>query len=292
MTSKDSTCIVCENQFKNKSKDKKFCSMPCYRIAQKRGDYIGTKGTKLKYNCAHCAKEVLGKSKSTNRKGEHSDKIFCDRNCYDSFRSEIRNKIIGNCKNCGSELSRAKIKNNSSVYCSMTCRVVDKKPLTFTSICKICSVEFCGLKLVQGRVRKDRTKTTCSRDCYIQDIKTNKERKEKIALAFRGSKHPAWQGGKSYHSIGGFRGVNWKSIRLTIIERDKFKCVQCGMNREDHYAKYNCDFNVNHIKPFHQFGGKTELANKPSNLETLCKSCHTKTDAAYRKNNQIQMILF
>ena len=70
MTSKDSTCIVCENQFKNKSKDKKFCSMPCYRIAQKRGDYIGTKGTKLKYNCAHCAKEVLGKSKSTNRKAD------------------------------------------------------------------------------------------------------------------------------------------------------------------------------------------------------------------------------
>lgn len=292
MTSKDSTCIVCENQFKNKSKDKKFCSMPCYRIAQKRGDYIGTKGTKLKYNCAHCAKEVLGKSKSTNRKGGHSDNIFCDRACYNAFKSILKNKVLRNCMGCDNEISRAHGHAANAKYCSNDCKINHKKSKDRN--CIYCGVWFSSLKWNStiGRLVSDNFRKTCSEDCYISQIKTNQERKDKISRAFQGAKHPAWQGGKSFHSIGGFRGVNWKSIRLTIIERDKFKCVQCGMNREDHYAKYNCDFNVNHIKPFHQFGGKTELANKPSNLETLCKSCHTKTDAAYRKNNQIQMILF
>lgn len=88
-----------------------------------------------------------------------------------------------------------------------------------------------------------------------------------------------------------FRGSNWQVIRQKIIKRDDFKCIQCGLTREQHYEKYGRDLSVNHIKPFHQFGGKNELANKPSNLETLCDSCHTKTDWQYRKSNSIQQIL-
>ena len=90
---------------------------------------------------------------------------------------------------------------------------------------------------------------------------------------------------------GRFRGSNWKMIRQRIIERDGFKCVRCNLTRDQQFKKYGRDFSVNHIRPFHQFGGRNELANKPSNLETLCDSCHTKTDWQYRKANPIQQIL-
>ena len=68
MTKVNCTCIGCKAQFKAAPyKTNKYCGMACYRAAQKRGDYIGSKGTKRKYKCAHCNTDVVGKSKSTNR---------------------------------------------------------------------------------------------------------------------------------------------------------------------------------------------------------------------------------
>ncbi len=54
--------------------------------------------------------------------------------------------------------------------------------------------------------------------------------------------------------------------REATIEADNYKCRDCGINRDDHKAKYGQDLGVFHID------GNLDN-NNPSNLVTLCKSC-------------------
>ena len=54
--------------------------------------------------------------------------------------------------------------------------------------------------------------------------------------------------------------------RESTIEADDYKCRDCGINRDDHKAKYGQDLGVFHID-----GDLNN--NDPSNLVTLCKSC-------------------
>jgi len=292
MTESKCTCKTCGSQFKlMKGKRNIYCGMPCYRVAQKRGDYIGSKGTTRKHKCTYCDADVLGKSKSGKRNGESSENIFCNRQCYDAFKAAIKNRSKGECLNCGTVLTNENTNNPNPKYCSNSCKLEHKK--SKDRHCISCGVWFSSVKWngSAGRLVADNARKTCSEECYIKNIKTNKERKDKISQAFQGAKHPNWQGGSSYMEANKFRGSNWQVIRQKIIKRDGFKCIQCGLTREQHYGKYGRDLSVNHIKPFHQFGGKNELANKSSNLETLCDSCHTKTDWQYRKANPIQQIL-
>lgn len=290
MTNTHSTCAVCNSQFKTeKHKTNKFCGISCYRESQKRGDYIGTRENAAKHACKECGARVFGKSMSTKRDGTQSTDIFCNRECYDKYRSKIKNDNFGECACCGKKLGFKRSHNYKTKYCDLLCKNEHKK--SKDRHCISCGVWFSALKIFKDRGKKlvaDNTRKTCSTECYINNIKNNQDRKDKISTAFTGKKHPNWQGGTALIRSG-FRGYEWKNIRQEAIKRDRFKCNHCGIGRDEHYEKYNCDFNVNHIKPFFQFGGKTELANKLSNLETLCKSCHTKADWKYRKENQIQL---
>ena len=72
----------------------------------------------------------------------------------------------------------------------------------------------------------------------------------------------------------GFKLYNWQyqksnrldeNLRKATILRDNCKCMMCG--------KKNCKLEVHHIKP-KRLGG----SNTISNLITLCKSCHDKTE--------------
>lgn len=289
MNTQYSTCLVCNSQFKiRKNKANKYCGMSCYRVAQKRGDYIGKKAQPIG-KCLNCESDVYG-SFSKKRCGEKSTYIFCNRLCYDNHRSKIKEINFNDCACCGKKLGFKKSHNYKTKYCNNDCRNEHNKSKDRN--CISCGIWFSSLKwnTTAKRLVADNARKTCSNECYINNIKNNQERKDKISKAFTASKHPNWQGG-SQLSRSNFRGYEWRRIRLDAIERDGFRCVHCGIDRESHFARYKCDFNVNHIKPFHQFGGKTELANKLSNLETLCKSCHTKADWKYRKENHIQLIL-
>lgn len=288
MNAEHSTCLICNSQFKiKKSKANKYCGMDCYRTARKRGDYVQAIA-KPTGSCSNCGMDVYG-SFSKRRNGEKSENIYCNRSCYNSHRAKIKETPKSLCLNCNGPILLNATASTTPKYCCWNCRNEHKK--SKDRHCVHCGVWFSALKIFKDRNKKlvaDNSRKTCSTECYINNIKNNQDRKDKISTAFTGDKHPNWQGGTALMSMG-FRGYEWKNIRLEAIKRDKFKCVHCGMNRDDHYEKYNCDFNINHIKPFYQFGGNTELANKMSNLETLCKSCHTKADWKYRKENQIQL---
>ena len=62
-------------------------------------------------------------------------------------------------------------------------------------------------------------------------------------------------------------GTNWQKLREKIIARDNYRCRACGKS----FA--SASLHVHHIQPFKSFGDP-QLANKASNLVTLCASCH------------------
>jgi len=78
-------------------------------------------------------------------------------------------------------------------------------------------------------------------------------------------------------------GPNWDVQRNAARARDGFRCRQCG-KAEDPSAGRQHD--VHHIVPFRSFGyfrGLNEnykLANDLSNLQTLCRACHQRAEAA------------
>lgn len=54
------------------------------------------------------------------------------------------------------------------------------------------------------------------------------------------------------------------SLRISVFERDKFKCVYCGLG-----AKDGAVLNVDHIIPVSKGG-----SNESTNLQTLCRACN------------------
>jgi 5-methylcytosine-specific restriction protein A len=56
----------------------------------------------------------------------------------------------------------------------------------------------------------------------------------------------------------------WQSVRHAVLERDGWKCVQCGERRR---------LEVDHIKPVRS---NPELSFDPGNCQSLCGPCHTK----------------
>ncbi|NID14378.1 HNH endonuclease [Luteibacter yeojuensis] len=67
-------------------------------------------------------------------------------------------------------------------------------------------------------------------------------------------------------------------------------CEHCHMSEAEHQEKFKMRLNVNHKEPFHQHANKS-LANRLSNLEALCKSCHTRADWKWRKEHPMQAVL-
>ena len=65
----------------------------------------------------------------------------------------------------------------------------------------------------------------------------------------------------TWHIKGGIDRKRWKSVRLSILDRDNWQCVCCGKSGR---------MEVDHIKPLEDGGEKYN----PSNLQTLARGCH------------------
>lgn len=66
------------------------------------------------------------------------------------------------------------------------------------------------------------------------------------------------------HSRRVTRGPRWKTLRMAVLERDGFKCVDCGKSR----GRLECD----HILPVRTH---PHLAYDPDNCAMRCPSCHS-----------------
>lgn len=70
--------------------------------------------------------------------------------------------------------------------------------------------------------------------------------------------------------------IRFGGLRETILKRDGYRCVKCGITREEHKKKFGRDIAIDHIDG----NGRSSKNpnNSPDNLQTLCSSCHSKKD--------------
>lgn len=67
-----------------------------------------------------------------------------------------------------------------------------------------------------------------------------------------------------------------------VLERDGYKCQDCGLTEKDHIKKYNMRIPVHHIDGTGSSKMKKDKNNKMSNLITLCCECHTREENRIR----------
>lgn len=72
-------------------------------------------------------------------------------------------------------------------------------------------------------------------------------------------------------------------MREVVINRDKGKCIKCGMSRIEHKKIYGCDITINHKDGTGR--NEKETNNNIDNMETLCLSCHGRKDSLRYWNN-------
>lgn len=234
------------------------------------------------HHCYHCGKPTNKKPSPTRASGI-SDKVFCDRKCYDIHRREKWEKGGFTCKCCGKYIAKPR-NDKSRKFCSMECRSLEAANRALTT-CAICGIQFTAIKFSKRKLgghflQRDTKRKMCSPECVAENFRTNEDRKRKISESERGEKHHNWQGGGKRR---GYRGVDWPIIAEKVRKRAGYKCEHCGISQEECGRKLD----VNHIEPFHQHRNKTQ-ANKLSNLEALCKSCHMKAEWKWRKENPLQ----
>lgn len=274
-------CKICGKEFiQYPSKKKDYCSQQCYHVAQRQGFYKWQTDKRIKnsYTCCYCGKQVV-RSKSVRRNGLSSENIFCDRQCYDKFR---RKNSERKCRYCGKTFVALREKKHAQ-FCNDDCRRSYFAQNT-VSYCLNCGQMFYPWTIDRrnGRIILDNEIKTCSGKCkkeYSQKMELL--RREKISLAFTGSGHPNWQGGKSE-----YRGDNWTHQRFLAKKRDNYICQCCGLTQKQAVKKYGSGLEVHHKKPYVFFDGDYVQANDLENLITLCRSCHQKEEWKYRREHK------
>jgi len=279
-----SKCLICDRSvFSLPSCRRKFCSADCYHEGQRKGLVVHGRPVAARriHKCSHCGGQTVGND-SRKRDGSKADHAFCSRQCYDAFRAERVKARTRNCDYCGKSFLPWTTTKYRRMYCSDECRKLGLRPPS--SKCKVCGVEFTPIRLRNGQATRLR-RVVCSPECEAENYRTDPVRKQKISLAFAGDKHPGWQGGSHRD---GFRGQGWQKLADIVRARAGFRCEHCGLSQEEHLRRYKMRLNVNHKEPFHQHRSK-KAANAVTNLEALCKSCHTKADWKWRKANPMQL---
>lgn len=198
------------------------------------------------------------------------------------------------CQQCGDEFSLPPSQSKGRKYCSQDCFTEAQKERVELEC------EFCGgtYKVKPSRVEAGRK--YCSRTCYAKafsETQTGEDNHRweggKIELtceqcgeeyliernklegrrycsnecqgkAQTGEGHHLWKGGcEPYY------GPNWPKMRRLARTRDCFNCRHCGKSEQE----LDTELHVHHIKPIREFD-KPENANNPTNLISLCPSCH------------------
>ena len=74
--------------------------------------------------------------------------------------------------------------------------------------------------------------------------------------------------------------LRYGGLRETVLERDNWQCVECGMTNEQHIVIFGRNITLDHID------GNGIYSKKPNNtlenLQTLCLRCHGLKDQKRR----------
>lgn len=266
-----SQCRTCGKPFQS-SKPGGYCGMACYRIAQRAGAYAGIRPIKASriHKCANCGADRIGVDIKKRRNGEPCDKVFCSRACYDEFRVKVAAQRTRQCDHCGKDyIKPGNVGNSGTRFCSAECRDAGMKAKPRRCVC--CGAWMTPVKYVKGRKGFDSNVTgkVCSRECLHKWWKIDPDRKAKISAAFRGAKHPNWQGGKLFLN----HRSTWDRLADSIRDRDGHKCKSCGKPESENRRRLD----VHHIVPRRECLSP-EIANHPDNLISLCSECHMRIE--------------
>ncbi|AZE55897.1 hypothetical protein C4K03_3744 [Pseudomonas synxantha] len=273
------SCPICSNQITarqlTKNPNKVVCSMACASILRTKKAI-----ERNARSCAGCGTEFSSKPKSK----------YCSKACMTQSLRPSHTQ----CRGCGVFFTPVRIHSRNKRYCTAYSAAFvpfcmsdceGKRKVQEGVSCKSCGVLFTP-------VRWDRKslefytypgKTTCGDECNQKAYPFTDERRKAQSARYALSGHPNWQGGSHR---GGFRGHGWAAIAEKVREKAGRCCELCGKPEADNGRRLD----VNHKIPFHQSQSK-EKANKLSNLEALCRSCHQKTDWIWRRDNAVQFSL-
>jgi 5-methylcytosine-specific restriction protein A len=243
MKSKRGICRICG--VKTATRSMSFC--PEHKPATWSKGKVGISTKKIKTRiCAYCAKEFQCPYKTLR---------YCSDECRKAGRPPIHNKGVKtgipspkrngtakSCEICGKSFYVC-LSSKDARFCSMKCNAVARwgQDRIVTIPCVICQKPITKQKSAQ--------RTCCSEKCSRQH-KSNCHQGEKSRL---------WRGGKCapYHR-------QWRSIRREAFERDGYKCMLCGCDK---------NISVHHIIPF-----RYSQDHGLENLATLCRPCHSREE--------------
>src|SRR2546427_6434138 len=87
-----------------------------------------------------------------------------------------------------------------------------------------------------------------------------------------------WRWHNSLYPGGSTQSPEWRTLRLMVIRRDRYRCRTCGQSGRFPHRQRGMPFvpsgpsvglHVDHIVPLSKGG-----TNDVTNLQTLCKRCH------------------
>jgi hypothetical protein len=152
------------------------------------------------------------------------------------------------CAACGAEFwPTRQYKTGWERHCSKRCAFQALRSKRIESKCLQCGTSVLRAVASTKRVRHH----FCSQDC--------------MKVYLRGPNSPLYRGDSDPN-----RGGDWRRLAESIRARDGFRCRRCNRTQDENGQKLSVD----HIIPWRAFDDKTE-ANDPSNLASLCRSCHS-----------------
>lgn len=140
-----------------------------------------------------------------------------------------------------------------------------RKRLTAESFAKISAAN-------KGRVPHNKGQKTSEETREKMRALWTDERREYFAAMRRGEKNQHWKDGS--RAGDRLRTWQWRIIKREIFERDNWTCQECGRDCSlEARMKEGHRIQCHHKRP--KKAGGTE---DPSNLTTLCASCHAKIE--------------
>ncbi|UYN89886.1 MAG: HNH endonuclease [Anaerolineales bacterium] len=200
---------------------------------------------------------------------------FCSNACY----YKIHKIPQGFCKNCN-KLFKQRALHGRQKFCTRACRWEFERKKTPTTVCEHCGVKFSrsasifkynavrfcsvscaeasGYRKTTPRYTVPRKITKCG-NCGADFEHRSTERRTYCSQACAGTlgrvRNPSYRRLKT---------KGWVRLRLEIIERDRC-CRVCGSTKR---------LAVHHVIPW-----RISHDDSPSNLVTLCNSCHPRVES-------------
>jgi len=254
-------CPSCgkEEQRRNtyENRNKKYCTLSCYKKTLKGSGNPNYKAKNIKFNCETCGVEFESYAInptycSLSCKGKSPESIERLRkqakyasSCPKKNRIKLGRRCT--CKACGIEFRS----EGKRIYCKEhSGKYMGGVPIkTNKSICANCGKEF-NLEVASI------PRVNCSKECS-SDWQTKRQ---------IGELSHFWEGGKTSEAMKVRNSKQYKSWRTEVFIRDDYTCQICGQRG----GKLNAD----HIKAF---STHPELRLDVDNGRTLCFECHLQT---------------